>query len=615
METDTNADREPVSSIGRESRRWNLDHRAARIGFFRNPAEKTHITVSQIAGRDLYNFLKTYPKSDTRYPYYRDLIRFDPALRTGSRSISLLLMRSYRGPRLDTTDPEYVPTPGFIGHIEQLLAELDFGHRLGSISRNLTRDGVVYYRVHRDKSGTQITGLEFLPADTVTILSTDYLESETQADEVITEADYFVVNESAQIKSIEELEKLADDPDSSVEVLDPSEAFLISWEADDCLVEDRFGRMTLGLIGVSPLETAAFFSRVKLAAVLDYSRWLRLAMPRWFAGVDLSNLILPEEMPGATRTERLTNAIESADELFKQFQEQLYYTDDDEASPTYGQRLPPEPDDFVMHTDGVTMDQKGGASVHGDVSGHVELCDRAISAVLGIPMTMLGYDRGTTYASARITEQFMSGFGGGLIREIESSLISFLRAEFGRRGWLSSTTDWENLYLDYLVDDTARKLEEATARKAEAEKDVLVAQAVAAVWTVGGLRLREMRDVLRAHTILFSGLHDLPAGEGDEFYTAPVAGMPLTGGSLLRQAAHVHTETEPTLDARLEAALEEATVVSEQGELVIEAGLYGAHKTEIERFLAELADSVEEEGDSLELGAGPVQVDDEEGSE
>jgi len=592
-----------------------LGHRVRRVRLFQNPAEKTHITVSQIAGRDLYSFLKTYPTADTRYPYYRDLVRFDPALRTGSRSISLLLMRSYRGPRLDATDPEYVQTPGFLDRVDQLLAELDFGHRLGSISRNLTRDGVVYYRVHRDEPGGPITRLEFLPADTVTILSKDYLESETQADEVITEADYYVVNESAQIKSLDELEKVANDPDSPVEVLDPAEAFLISWEADDCLVEDRFGRMTLGLIGVSPLETAAFFSRVKLAAVLDYSRWLKLAMPRWFAGIDLSNLILPEEMPGSTRTERLTKAIESADELFKQFQDQLYYVDDDEASPTHGQLLPPEPDDFVMHTDGVVMEQKGGASVHGDVSGHVELCDRAISSILGIPMTMLGYDRGTTYASARVTEQFMSGFGGGLIREIESSLISFLRAEFGRRSWISTSTDWENLYLDYLVDDTARLVEEATAKKVEIEKDVLVTQAVAAVWTVGGIRLREMRAALRDHTILFSGLLDLPAGEGDEFYTAPVAGMPLTGGSLLRQAAHVHTETEPTLDARLEAALEEATVVSEQGELVIEAGLYGAHKTEINKFLAELADVVEAEGDSLELGDGPVQVDDEEGSE
>lgn len=555
--------------------------------------DKTHITVSEISGRDLYNFLKQYPTAKTRYAYYRDMMKFDPALKTGSRNISLLLMRSYRGPALDTTNKAYVASQGFSQHVEDLLSEMRFGHKLGSMVRNLIRDGNVYYRIHRNEAGA-IQRLEYLPAETVTILSDEYLDADKPDDVVISSADIVLVNEDKIIKSREALDKLRADPDTDVLILDPNDVLIITWESEDGLAEDQFGRMTRGLIGSSPLETVAFFTRVKLAALLDYSRWLKLAMPRWFATIDLSSMIIPEELEGGTRQERIEKALEQADELFEDFKKQFYYKDDDEESPTYEKWLPPEPDDLVSLSDGCSMDQKGGASLHGDVSGHVQICDRAEAAVLGVPMTMLGYDQGTTYASARVTETFMAGFGGGLIREIETSLIEFLREEFRRRAYASTEEDWENLFLDYLVDDGERKLQEATAAKTIADKDMVVVQTAGAAYTNGMVKLKEARKALKAHTEIFADLEDDVGPEGDLFYSAPVSGMPLMGGSMTRQAATSHEGRQPTLEASMEDALDTSSALPEGGDLIIEAGVYRAHKDEIDLFLEQLADEVED---------------------
>jgi hypothetical protein len=571
-----------------------------KVSFFRELSEKTNITVAEISGRDLYNFIKTSPTPETRYAYYRDLIKHDSGTKAGTRSISLMILRSYRGPRLDVTDPTYEPTELFLERIEQILSEIKFGHKLGSIIRNLIRDGVVYYRIHRTTAG-KIRRLEYLPADSVTILSDDYLDDEDE-DGIITEADYYVLNETNPIKTREDLDNASADPDSPVEVLRGDDVLRIAWEAEDGVAEDKWGRSVVGLLGISPLETTSFFSKIKLAIILDQQRWLHNALPRWFASIDLSSMILPEDQEGPTKEAKMDNAVEKARSLFKEFQRQLYYEDQDETSPTYGQLLPPEPDGIMMHSDGINMEMKGGASLSVDFTSLIETCDRAISSVLSIPMTALGYDRGTTYASARVTESFMAGFGGGLIREVEGALVEFLQSEFTRRAFGAKDRDWENLYFDYLVDDADRNLQNATIDKTIVDKEAVMVQTVQMAWSSGMIPMGEVVKALKK-TTLFSDLPSLRPDEADVYYEAPTAGIPFSGAS----SRHVDTHRPTTpFDVQLEDALKDRSIISDDGDVGIETRIFTEHKEEITDFLEDLARRVENGG--VDFGEDAVDV-------
>lgn len=568
----------------------------ARRAFASSLGESSQTSVAVLTGRDLHNFLKSYPKSDTKYAYYRDLIKYDSALKTGSRSISLLLVRSYAGPKLDRSDKTYEPTDGFLVKVESVLAEMKLSSRLGPITRNLIRDGSVFYRVHRDPGGG-IERLEYLPPDMVTILSNQYLDDEDE-DAVISEPDLILLNEPAAVKTraaLDALETAETDDETNFEVLDPADVFTVSWEAEEGVVEDKFGRSTLGIWGVSPLETLAFFSRIKLAAILDSARWVHNAMPRWIATIDMASLVVPEDMPGGTRDEKLRNALDEADRIFELFRNQLFYKDSDEDSPTYDQMLPPEPEDLLMLSDGGQIDQKGGSSVSIDITSIIEVSDRAISSVMSVPMTALGYDRGTTYASARVTETFLVGFGGGLIREIEAALKTFVQAEFGRRGWVSTDRDWENFYLDYLVDDTERNQQAALTKKTETEIEAVIANMAVGAFVNQGIMLGEFRAILASLTSIGKFIKvGLPGGGDASWYVSPTAGLPLSGRSIAASTEHHHGRPG-TLDAQLEKAVEEATVQSDLSDLVAETGIHGGSKTSRERFLKELADRVEEE--------------------
>ncbi|HNR57415.1 MAG TPA: hypothetical protein PKJ51_03060 [Methanothrix sp.] len=565
----------------------------SRIAFASGLGESSQTSVAVLTGRDLHNFLKSYPKPDTKFAYYRDLIKYDSALRTGSRSISLLLVRSYAGPKLDLTDKSFEPTDGFLVKIESILAEMEFSRWLGAITRNLIRDGSVFYRVHRTSSGG-IERLEYLPPDMVSILSDQYLDDEDK-DGVITEADMFLLNETTAIKTREALDAATADDDTDFEVLGPADVLTISWEGEEGVVEDRFGRSTLGLWGTSPLETLAFFSRIKLAAILDSARWVHNAMPRWIATIDLASLVLPDEMPGATKEEKLTAALAEADRIFELFRQQLFYKDEDEDSPTYDQYLPPEPEDLLMLSDGGQIDQKGGSSVSIDITSIIEVSDRAISSVLSVPMTALGYDRGTTYASARVTETFLVGFGGGLIREIEAAVKEFLQAEFGRRSWASTDRDWENLYLDYLVDDTERTQQAALTRKTETETEAVIVNMAVAAFVNQGIMLGEFRSILASLTSIGRFIKvGLPGGADSSFFVSPTAGLPLSGRSIAAGAEHHHGRPS-TLDAQLEKAVDDATVQSDLSDLVVETAIHGGTKTAQDKFLNDLAARVEEE--------------------
>jgi len=262
---------------------------------------------------------------------------------------------------------------------------------------------------------------------------------------------------------------------------------------------DIFGRDTYGIWGISPFESLLFVLKLKLALNLDFLRWSRTGMPRWDASLDLSEVMNLMNYQGSNN-DRLKQARDAANEIFEEFKKKLYYTDSDITSPTYGQEVPIETDHMWIHGNNVVIDQKGGLPAEPKYLEVVKKCDMSICSALGVPLSLFGYESGSTYAIGYITREFMTSIGGGLLKCIESTIEDFLRAEMKARGMDYTEADFDNLLLKYKVNDTE-------TLKAELEVKKLQITLAGDAYDKGLLTKNEARAIL--------GMP--PVDDGDEF--------------------------------------------------------------------------------------------------
>jgi hypothetical protein len=164
-----------------------------------------------------------------------------------------------------------------------------------------------------------------------------------------------------------------------------------------------------------------------------------------------------------------------------------------------------------IHGTNVTVEQKGGQS---EAPVHylevIKKCDMSICSALGVPLSLFGYESGSTYAIGYITQQFMTSIGGGLLKCIESTVEDFLRAEMKARKMDFSEADFDNLILKYKINDTE-------TLKAELEVKKLQISLAGEAYDKGIVTKNEAREIL--------GLP--PVEGGDEFKEPPA--NPLEG--------------------------------------------------------------------------------------
>ena len=489
--------------------------------FSRSKGGSEILAIQEIIGKGIREFLITEISHENRFAFYRSMESLDPELLIARNYISLMIHRNFLGMALDTVDPSYMPSPDFLARVNSILAELKFTSKLFPLMKDFVR-GNAFARIIRSDVDNHIKDVEILPADSITIVSEEFTTTKKKSI-LITEADYYIINEQKDVNR----EKYPIDPNRvegpEVEndeilpeiILSPANMIHFAWDAEANACKDKLGRDTYNIWGKSPYDSIVVYVKAKLMIMTDYLRWVRMGIPRWTASVDMSLLSDLNQYTG-TDDERVVLAERQGKELFDKIEESFYYLDQDEESPTFDKKLPVEPDAIFFHTSDLTFEQKGGAnSPDVQILGITQECNRAIASAMGVPMSLLGYEEGSTYAIGRVTSRFTSGIGGGLLRSLEDTLITFLKREFTQRGWATSPKDWDNLYTDYERDDTEELMAVQAAETAKATAINSIATAARTCYEGSLLTKNESRALLRDGLSSLEGLPDVVGG--DEF--------------------------------------------------------------------------------------------------
>jgi len=441
------------------------------IGFHSLGSDDSTGNFYQIMINDMKRFLVADPGVVNKYVLFESMGKIDPEVRDAITMVSFTVMNSYEGVELTE---KYTPTDeNFLLNVQTILAEVRMSNKLSDWIRLLITNGDVIYRIWRENQAepNRITKLELLPAYSVTIMSKKY-EKAPEKEKVIKRRDSYLVSECQLNASTETGGNITINPSTAATTggtsgegakfigkgnaeaeIKAEDILHLSFqpEGNSCL--DVMGRETFGVWGCSPLETLIFTLKLKVAISLDYLRWSKNGLPRWDYTLSLGEALNLQNYPGSY-AQKLKAAREAAREIFREFEGQLYYIDNDQNSPTYNKRLPIEVDHAFVHGENVTGDMKGGIAAQPGYLSVIEKCDRSICSALGVPLSLFGYESGSTYAIGYITASFMASFGGGLLKSVETSLEDFLRSEFQRRGFKYEEIDFDNLNIKFKVDNS-----------------------------------------------------------------------------------------------------------------------------------------------------------------
>lgn len=500
------------------------------------------VSIQEMLAREARGFLVLHPTHEDRFAYYRIMEKLDPEVLLARNYLSLMIQRSYLGPRLDSSDKTYTPTPDFMKNVNLVLAEMEFSSRIGALAKDMIRHGNAFLRVKRVRSGNNpeapqeggaespeqaaqffvpISSSEILPPDNVTIISERYRMNYKEFKGVINSQDYFVIAEEKDRKDKPynvvweaELEPTPGVDGKPPEVVLPARDILhVAWDQDGSQVEDSHNRLTYNIWGLSIYESILLFTKAKLTVITDYVRWIRSGLPRWVINMALDDVLRLSNYEG-TMEERITKALEESRKVYRNFQEELYYYDNNPQSPTYQKKLPIESDAILALSDKNILEQKGGASSpDASIMNFLKECNRAIASAMGVPLTLFNYNEGSTYATSKVTAKFMAGYGGGLLRTIEIDVKDFLKKEFINRGFASSPLDWDNLYLEYDRDDIEELQARSNAELAQANKLLALANVGRTLYEGGLFTLNECRKIVILGAEALLEMKERPEGD------------------------------------------------------------------------------------------------------
>ncbi len=79
------------------------------------------VSIQEMLARDAREFLLQTPDHTNRFAFYRKMEKMDPEITIARNYLTLMIQRSYLGPRLDETDKTYSPTPDFLSNVNIIL--------------------------------------------------------------------------------------------------------------------------------------------------------------------------------------------------------------------------------------------------------------------------------------------------------------------------------------------------------------------------------------------------------------------------------------------------------------------------------------------------------------
>ena len=536
-------------------------------------SEDLPVSIQEMIGNKIKGFLIWQVTPQNRYAFYRVLEKVDPEVLIARNYLALTIQKSYLGPRMDLTDKSYKETPEFLSRVNLLLAQMRFATRLQPLVKEMIRAGDGYLRIKKlelennadpdleQQVQGEIIDSEILAADAITILSKAAAKDPDKTDQTIMAADLYVVNE--RDKHEEGGMKIgtipADEKNPPEIVLPDTDVFHLSWDHEGNQTIDTRGRDTYGIYGRSVYESIELFVKIKLALLRDYVIWFRSGMPRLDVGMEVGDLMDLNRYTGSEE-EKIKKALKMVNKVFENFTDSMYYRDNNPDSPTYRKRLPVETDSVFVHTKEAAVQQVGGSTPDAEVINMIEECNRAIAAALGVPMALFGYESAALFGSGRINSKFLSGYGGGLLRSIETETKEFLRKQFIIRKWNSTDSDWENLYFEYDRDDTDEALAVQNVETGKANQVSILATAAMTLYNNQIVTLNEARAIVKDGLAALINLKDV--ADGNKFKEAPAQtqtlGFMLPESHKVTQAKEdepVLPENEPKMEKHVHKAI------------------------------------------------------------
>lgn len=424
-------------------------------------AEPIHVTAGVTNLVNIFdNFLALGNDSDefkrpprNKYELYDRVARFDNEISSGLTRLSGVVEKSFEGPTLLEGG-----NTSLLNDVKDVLGEMGFVDMLGEHVTSIIRDGdVINVPVTTYKTPKvalkKLDGLEPVPMRVITISDTAGLpKKQTVAvdgsfEHIIRKPKTVLFNETAA--------KFADSY-AYDEVFHTSLGRRGNW------ANDIMKRPTFGIYGESPLASLTPMINWKYQSIRDDAAWRRANVPRVDHSVPLGAVLDINQYTG-TIQERVNQARELGAEILADYQASLTV---DESDNRFGSADPTSMMDVTqgyIHDGETKVAQVGGHNTYADCLPIVKKVDQSIAAKLGVPMSALGYEEGSTYAIGKITVLFMNTFGLYLLRSIQRDTFDFVKRVLAARGKKYTPVEWSKLYLDYNVSDFEELLQTVDA--------------------------------------------------------------------------------------------------------------------------------------------------------
>lgn len=396
------------------------------------------------------NFLKiTPPESNkttmkrNKYDLYRAITGFDNEVESARIRISAVVKKAYAGASMHTNGDE-----ALLEDVKAVLAEIGFDKLIGFIVQDLISDGDVVLSPKNVKGGgnplvSLVGGVEPLPINILTITDKD-MPSSPDGRYVIRHRDWYLLNE--KVRQVMHTEN------SFIERVDGKYVWHMSLNHHSAWITDILGRSTFGIWSISPLESLKAMVRWKFQSIRDDIAWRHGNVPRFDHTVDMGAVLDINDYTG-TIDQRITAAQAVGQDLLDTYRDSLVVDEAGSVYPGQDEDVTMDVDQGFIHDDLVKIAQVGGHNTYADCLPIVQKVDQSIAAKLGVPMSALGYEEGSTYAIGRVTVTFMNTFGVFLLNGIEQGTLDFVRRILESRKRTYSDEAWNYIFLDYNVTD------------------------------------------------------------------------------------------------------------------------------------------------------------------
>ena len=336
---------------------------------------------------------------DNEYDEADLIVLKDDRLRGNLELFSQMVGRAYQG--IDVTQEGDQENPRELSEQELLLLQgaqeldnrLDFKRLMQSYSKFLFKYGDVIDHIETDpefldeefdedlEASDTVTGLTNLPINQITIIDEQGRIDEPEPERVITQANFYVVDELN-----------ADQTEEDPVVYEKAEILHISMDNRGNWKEDLIARNTFGIWSDAPLKSIKYLIEWKHALIRNDMLWRNKMLPREHHMLNMT-AFAPENYPGASFSARL-----SAAKIAATAEMNLYAASVRRQQPDQG---------YVTSTDVAIEIIEPKTVKYTAINEQIDQIDSKISSMTGTPAALSG-GTNSSFSSVEFSGTFVS---------------------------------------------------------------------------------------------------------------------------------------------------------------------------------------------------------------